>query len=70
MDQIAAPLTNLQLEILKVFSYQLPEEELIEMKQVLVEFFAKRVKKRASEIWKENQYTHDDMDKWLSDEKQ
>ena len=70
MEQIAEPLTNLQLELLKVFSYQLPEEELYEMKQVLVEFFAKRLNKRASKIWKDKRYTQDDMENWLNDEKQ
>ena len=70
MEQIAAPLTNLQLELLKVFSYQLPDEELLEIKQVLVKFFAKRLKKRASKIWQEKNYTQKDMDKWLNDENQ
>lgn len=70
MEQIAEPLTNLQLELLKLFSYQLSEEELYEMKQVLVEFFAKRLDKRASKIWKEKRYTQDEMENWLKDEKQ
>lgn len=70
MEQTATPLTNLQLELLKVFSYQLPEEELLEIKEVLANFFANRVKKRASKIWKEKKYTQNDMNKWLNDEKQ
>lgn len=70
MEKTTTPLTNLQLELLKVFSYQLPEEELLEVKQVLATFFAERLKKRASKIWKEKKYTQNDMNKWLNDENQ
>ena len=70
MEQLTTPLTNLQLELLKVFSYQLPEEELLEMKYLLSNFFAERLRKGASKIWKEKGYTQNDMDKWLNDEKQ
>ncbi len=70
MDQLATPLTNLQLELLKVFSYQLSEEEILEIKQILANFFAERLKKRASKTWKEKGYTQNDMDNWLNDKNQ
>ena len=70
MKQTTAQLTNLQLELIKIFSYQLPNEELLEVKQLLANFFAERIKKRASKIWQEKGYTQNDMDKWLNDENQ
>lgn len=70
MEQPAASLTNLQLELLKLFSYQLPDEELIEIKKLFSKFFAERLKKGMSQIWKEKGYTQEDMDKWLNDENQ
>jgi len=70
MEQSATSLTNLQLELLKLFSYQLPDEELIEIKKLLSKFFAERLKKGTSQIWKEKGYTQEDMDKWLNDENQ
>lgn len=70
MEQSATSLTNLQLELLKIFSYQLPDEELIEIKKLLSKFFAERLKKGTSQIWKEKGYTQEDMDKWLNDENQ
>jgi len=63
MEQPTSSLTNLQLELLKVFSYQLPNEELLEIRQLLVKYFAERIKKSASKIWKEKGYTQEDMDK-------
>lgn len=70
MEQIATPLTNLQLELLKVFSCQLPEEEILEIKQLLSNFFAERLKKRVSKTWKEKGYAQEDMENWLNDENQ
>lgn len=70
MEQSTASLSNLQLELLKLFSYQLPEEELIDLKKILAGFFSERLKKRTSSIWKEKGYTQEDMDKWLNDENQ
>lgn len=70
MEQSAPPLTNLQLELLKVFSNELLDEEILEIKQLLVKYFAEHIKKRASIIWKEKGYTQEDMDKWLNDENQ
>ncbi len=60
----------MQLELIKIFSYQLPNEELLEVKQLLANFFDERIKKRASKIWQEKGYTQNDMDKWLNDENQ
>jgi hypothetical protein len=49
------PFTNVQLELLKVFSHQIPENELLELKQTLALFFAKKLTKIADEVWeKEN----------------
>lgn len=70
MDIKTESLTNLQLELLKIFSYKLPEEELVEVKRLLASHFAKRMKNEASKIWLEKGYTQEDMDKWLEDDTQ
>ncbi|NJN33219.1 MAG: hypothetical protein HC817_02180 [Saprospiraceae bacterium] len=63
-------LTNTQLTLLKMFAYQLPEEELEEMKAVLARFFAQRIRKRTAQIWEERQYSNDTMQTWLNEEGQ
>jgi hypothetical protein len=70
MDIKTGSLTNLQLELLKVFSYKLPEEELEAVKRLLASHFAKRMKDEASKDWMVKGYTQDDMDKWLEDDTQ
>ncbi len=68
MSQLPQSLSNTQLELLKIFSYDLPEEELKDLKKVLINFFAQRIRKRTSQIWEERQYTSETMNKWLNEE--
>jgi len=63
-------LTNTQLEILKTFAYEIQEEELQDLKKVLVKFFADRIRSKTGRIWQEKGYTNQTMQDWLNDEKQ
>lgn len=63
-------LTNVQLELLKMFAYNLPEDELQDLKQTLVKFFAKRIRNHADMIWKERGYTAETMKNWLNEDSQ
>ena len=64
------PLTNLQLEILKLYSFNLSEGELLELKQVLAQHFAARLTERVDTIWQEKGYTEKDMEQWLNETNQ
>jgi hypothetical protein len=63
-------LTNTQLEILKTFSYEMQEDELQDLKKVLVNFFADRIRTRAGRLWQEKGYNDQTMQDWLNDERQ
>ncbi|MFI3199871.1 MAG: hypothetical protein QX196_16290 [Methylococcaceae bacterium] len=60
-------LSNLQYEILKLYSTDLKDAELKELKTVLAAYFAKKAIKEADKIWQERAYTEKDMDAWLSE---
>lgn len=62
--------TNVQLELIKSFAYELPEEELKELKNVLTQFFAKRIRQRTNKIWQEKGYSAQTMHDWLNDDNQ
>lgn len=64
------PLTNLQLELLKLYSLSLTEGELLEIKQVLAHHFAARLSKHVDELWRQKGLSKEDMEKWLNDENQ
>lgn len=65
MDSPKPPFTNAQLEILKLFSKEMNEQDLIELKTLLGKFYAKKASDLADKIWEERGYTQTDMDKWL-----
>ena len=65
MGSIKQPLSNVQLEILKAFSYNLKEEDLVEFRKVIALFFAKRSSDLADKIWDEKGWTDDDVDRLL-----
>lgn len=64
------PLSNLQLELLKLYSLPLSESELLEVKQVLAQHFANRLSKHVDELWQKKGLTKEDMEQWLQDENQ
>lgn len=68
--QSSPPLTNVQLELLKLYAYDLKEEEMQELKQVLAAFFAQRIRQHTGKIWQERNYTQNTMEQWLNEENQ
>jgi hypothetical protein len=63
----AQPLTNLQLELLKLYSTNLAQKDLVEIKRMLANYFAQRAIREADKIWEEKGLSNEDMDKWLNE---
>ena len=64
------PLTNLQLELLKLYAITVSDEELEEIKSLLARYFAERLTSRVQRIWEAKGLTEADMEQWLNDERQ
>jgi hypothetical protein len=62
---IQTPLNDLQLEILKLFSRDLEEADLLAIKRMIVKYLAKKVTRMADEAWEEKNWTNEDMEKML-----
>ncbi|HYV91372.1 MAG TPA: hypothetical protein VE978_06300 [Chitinophagales bacterium] len=60
-------LTNLQLELLKIFSVQMSEEQLLELKDVLSNFFLTKAREEADRQWDEKGWTQETMKQWLTE---
>lgn len=60
-------LTTLQLEIVKLYSTEMERQDLLELKQVLANFFARKAIQEADQIWDEQNLTDDDMEEWLNE---
>jgi hypothetical protein len=66
MDKLTQPFSNVQIELLKVFSYNLENSELLELKEVIANYFAQRAIKAANKVWDEKGWTDDDVDRMLN----
>jgi hypothetical protein len=63
---ISQPFTNVQLELLRVFSHQIEETALYELRKVLAQFFAQRAIAAADTAWEQNGWTDADVDRLLT----
>jgi len=66
MQTLSQPLSNTQLEILKAFSHPLNENDLVELRKTLADFFAKRAVVAANKTWDEKGWTDEDVDRLLN----
>ncbi len=67
---LAKPLTNLQYELLKYFQYEVKDDELLEIKRLLSDYFAKKAMDDMDKLWDAEGLSNDTMDKWLNEENQ
>lgn len=59
-----APLTNLQVELLKVFTRPVSDPDLKSIKQMISLFFANKAIKEADAVWEERGFSEDTMMEW------
>jgi len=60
-------LTNVQIELLKLFQYNLPEKQLAEIKNILAKYFSETATTEMDKLWKENNWNNDIMKEWASE---
>lgn len=63
--QASQKLSNLQLELLKLYGSGVSEEDLLEIKRFLAKYFMKKAVAEADKVWDEKGYTNELMDEWL-----
>ena len=65
--EVVGKLTNVQIELLKLFQYNLPETQLAEIKNMLAKYFAKTASAEMDKLWDENNWNNDVMKEWVSE---
>ncbi len=53
------------MELLKLYSTNVQESDLMEIKKILGSYFANKAIKEADACWDENNLSNDVMDNWL-----
>jgi len=65
--EVTQKLTNLQLELIKVFSYQLNDVQLLEIRDILTKYFADKATNEMDNLWIENKWNSNTMDNWAEE---
>lgn len=63
----AKSLSNLQLELLKLYANDLPDEQLVEIRQLLAHYFAHKATEAMDAVWAEKGLTEQDMVNWTNE---
>lgn len=63
--EIDNKLNNVQLHLLKLFSKKMDDNSLDEIKDILTEYFYKKVTEIADAEWDKRNYDNQEMDKWV-----
>ncbi|MDR3366853.1 MAG: hypothetical protein LBO71_07805 [Prevotellaceae bacterium] len=61
MAQVQNRMTKLQSEIVKMFNYELNNNELIEIKSLLANYFQNKVDRNMDKLWTDNGRTNEAM---------
>jgi len=62
---IVPPLTNLQLELVKLFAKKVSEEDLKNIKFLIANYFAEKAMDKADEVWDDKGWTAEDAKRML-----
>ena len=60
-------LTNVQIELLKLFQYNLPEKQLLEIKNMLAKYFSESATEEMDKLWDEKGWDDDTMNNWANE---
>ena len=64
----APKLSELQLELLKIYSFEPTEEELLEIKRMLASFFSSRLVQKVQEGIEDKGISNEDLELWLNED--
>lgn len=60
-------LSNIQIELLKLFPYNLSDKQLMEIKNLLAKYFAKSATEEMDKLWNENNWNDTTMKNWADE---
>jgi hypothetical protein len=64
---VVEKLSNVQIEILKLFRYDLPEKQLNEIKSMLTKYFASSATSEMDKLWEEKEWNTETMQEWVNE---
>jgi hypothetical protein len=68
MITLSQPLTNLQIELLKLYNLKLTDDDLLEIKRLITRFFADKASDEMDRLWQEKNWSNETMEEWLKEQ--
>ncbi len=62
------PLSNIQLELLKLFPNDIPENNLSELRNIMARYLMDKARDKADDIWEHQGYTDEKLQNLLKEE--
>lgn len=66
ISSVHPPLSNVQAELLKVFSADIPDKHLAELKNLIARFLLDKARDKADAVWDEKGYTNEKLQEILN----
>ncbi len=60
-QSIPQPFSDLQLELLKLYARQVSEQDLLEIKRLLAQYFLDKASDQADQVWEEKGLTEEEI---------
>jgi hypothetical protein len=67
MNSEPTKLTPLQLELLRIFSRNPSEQELLDIKNLIARYYAEKASDEMDRIWEQRGYTNETMEQWAKE---
>lgn len=64
MEATTGGLSNLQKELLKLYAHNISEEQLLSIKHMLADFFAREIDRQMNALWQEESWGDEKIDEW------
>jgi hypothetical protein len=65
--QVTPPFTNLQLELLRVYAMNLPDEDLLAIRRMIAKYLLEKARAKVNQISKEKGYNQETLEQWLNE---
>ncbi len=60
-------LSNMQVELLKLYANNISDDKVLEIKQLLANYFAQKATEAMDKVWEEKGLTEQDMINWTNE---
>jgi len=67
IQNIPTRLSNLQMELLKLYPYNVSEKELKDIRSILADYFVGKIDSEMNDLWEKNEWNDQTIEAWKSE---